>query len=104
MLVTTVRPASPSLGSRRSTCARTRPSRDHSATWPATLTGSKTTPRTTGELAADGDGDTLVVEISGVGRLTNTVVETPDAAQSIGHRRTDSAAVKAVALGSDLKR
>ncbi len=46
----------------------------------------------------------IEVEITGVGRLSNTVVETPDAAHGVGHQRTDSAAVKAVALGGDFKR
>ena len=49
-------------------------------------------------------GDVVEVEVSGVGRLTNTVVEGPDAAFAVGHQRTDTPAVLAVALGSDFAR
>ena len=46
-------------------------------------------------------GDVVEVEVSDVGRLSNTVVEIPDAKHAIGHQRTDSKAVRRVALGSD---
>lgn len=49
-------------------------------------------------------GDVVEVEVSGVGRLTNSVVEAPDAAFAVGHQRTESATVLAVALGSDFVR
>jgi 5-oxopent-3-ene-1,2,5-tricarboxylate decarboxylase/2-hydroxyhepta-2,4-diene-1,7-dioate isomerase len=49
-------------------------------------------------------GDVVEVEITDVGRLSNTVVEIPAAAHAVGHQRTDSPAVRAVALGSDLAR
>ena len=49
-------------------------------------------------------GDVVEVEIDGLGRLTNTVVETPAPAHAVGHQPTDSAAVRAVALGGDYRR
>lgn len=49
-------------------------------------------------------GDVVEVEVSGVGLLRNTVVAAPDAAHAVGHQRTDSVPVKAVALGSDFPR
>jgi 5-oxopent-3-ene-1,2,5-tricarboxylate decarboxylase/2-hydroxyhepta-2,4-diene-1,7-dioate isomerase len=49
-------------------------------------------------------GDVVEVEIDGVGRLVNTVVESPAAAHAVGHQPTASHAVRAVALGSDLAR
>lgn len=49
-------------------------------------------------------GDVVEVEIDGVGRLVNIVVESPAAAHAVGHQPTDSHAVRAVALGGDLRR
>lgn len=44
-------------------------------------------------------GDVVEVEVSGVGRLSNTVVEIPAPAHAVGHQPTDSEAVRRVALG-----
>lgn len=44
-------------------------------------------------------GDVVEVEVTGVGRLTNTVQEIPAPAHGIGHQPTDSDAVRRVALG-----
>jgi 5-oxopent-3-ene-1,2,5-tricarboxylate decarboxylase/2-hydroxyhepta-2,4-diene-1,7-dioate isomerase len=49
-------------------------------------------------------GDVVEVEIDGLGRLTNTVVEIPAPPHAVGHQPTDSAAVRAVALGGDFRR
>jgi 5-oxopent-3-ene-1,2,5-tricarboxylate decarboxylase/2-hydroxyhepta-2,4-diene-1,7-dioate isomerase len=49
-------------------------------------------------------GDVVEVDIDDVGRLSNTVVESPAAAHAVGHQPTDSPAVRAVALGSDVVR
>ena len=49
-------------------------------------------------------GDVVEVEITGLGRLTNTVVEIPAPAHAVGHQPTDSQGVRAVALGSDSRR
>ncbi len=49
-------------------------------------------------------GDVVEVEISGVGRLTNTVVEIPAPAHEVGHQPTDTKTVRAVALGSEYRR
>jgi 5-oxopent-3-ene-1,2,5-tricarboxylate decarboxylase/2-hydroxyhepta-2,4-diene-1,7-dioate isomerase len=49
-------------------------------------------------------GDVVEVEIDGLGRLTNTVVETPAPAHEVGHQPTDSKQVRAVALGSEYRR
>lgn len=46
-------------------------------------------------------GDLVEVEISGLGRLSNRVVEIPAPRHEVGHQPTDSKAVRAVALGSD---
>jgi 5-oxopent-3-ene-1,2,5-tricarboxylate decarboxylase / 2-hydroxyhepta-2,4-diene-1,7-dioate isomerase len=46
-------------------------------------------------------GDVVEVEVTGLGRLTNQVVEIPAPAHDVGHQPTDSKAVRAVALGSD---
>ncbi|MDO8431574.1 MAG: fumarylacetoacetate hydrolase family protein [Candidatus Binatus sp.] len=46
-------------------------------------------------------GDTVEVEVSGIGRLSNRVAEAPPAAHKIGHQPTDTEAVRRVALGSD---
>jgi 5-oxopent-3-ene-1,2,5-tricarboxylate decarboxylase/2-hydroxyhepta-2,4-diene-1,7-dioate isomerase len=48
-------------------------------------------------------GDVVEVEVSGVGRLSNTVAESPAPGTRIGHQPTDSDAVRFVALGSDFK-
>ncbi len=49
-------------------------------------------------------GDVVDVEVKGIGRLSNTVVETPAPAHAVGHQPTDSKGVRAVALGSDYRR
>jgi 5-oxopent-3-ene-1,2,5-tricarboxylate decarboxylase/2-hydroxyhepta-2,4-diene-1,7-dioate isomerase len=49
-------------------------------------------------------GDVVEVEIDGLGRLTNTVVEIPAPPHAIGHQPTDSKQVRAVALGSEYRR
>jgi len=46
-------------------------------------------------------GDQVEVEVSGVGRLSNKVVEAPAPAHEVGHQRTDTDSVRRVALGSD---
>jgi 5-oxopent-3-ene-1,2,5-tricarboxylate decarboxylase/2-hydroxyhepta-2,4-diene-1,7-dioate isomerase len=46
-------------------------------------------------------GDVVEVEVTGVGRLSNRVVETPAPLETVGHQRTDSDGVRRVALGSD---
>ena len=45
------------------------------------------------------NGDVVEVEIEGIGRLTNRVVEIPSPAHEVGHQPTDSQNVRAVALG-----
>lgn len=49
-------------------------------------------------------GDVVEVEITDIGRLTNTVVEIPAPSAAVGHQPTDSKTVRAVALGSDYRR
>ena len=49
-------------------------------------------------------GDVVEVEVDGIGRLTNTVVDAPAPAHLVGHQPTDSKQVRAVALGSDYRR
>jgi 5-oxopent-3-ene-1,2,5-tricarboxylate decarboxylase/2-hydroxyhepta-2,4-diene-1,7-dioate isomerase len=46
-------------------------------------------------------GALVEVEVSGLGRLSNRVVETPAPAHKVGHQPTDTDAVRRVALGSD---
>jgi 5-oxopent-3-ene-1,2,5-tricarboxylate decarboxylase/2-hydroxyhepta-2,4-diene-1,7-dioate isomerase len=46
-------------------------------------------------------GDVVEVEVTGLGRLANRVVEIPAPPHTVGHQPTDSKAVRAVALGSD---
>jgi len=46
-------------------------------------------------------GNLVEVEVTGVGRLSNRVVETPAPAHRVGHQPTDTDAVRRVALGSD---
>jgi 5-oxopent-3-ene-1,2,5-tricarboxylate decarboxylase / 2-hydroxyhepta-2,4-diene-1,7-dioate isomerase len=45
-------------------------------------------------------GDLVEVEVTGVGRLCNTVQEVPAASYRVGHQPTDSTEVRRVALGS----
>ena len=47
-------------------------------------------------------GDVIEVEVSGLGRLMNTVAERPTPTEAVGHQPTRSEAVRRVALGSDL--
>jgi 5-oxopent-3-ene-1,2,5-tricarboxylate decarboxylase/2-hydroxyhepta-2,4-diene-1,7-dioate isomerase len=49
-------------------------------------------------------GDVVEVEIDGLGRLTNTVVEIPAPTHAVGHQPTTSKQVRAVALGSEYRR
>lgn len=49
-------------------------------------------------------GDLVEVEVSGLGRLSNRVVEAPAPKYQVGHQPTDTAAVRRVALGSDWRR
>ena len=49
-------------------------------------------------------GDVVEVEVTGLGRLSNTVVEGPAAAHAVGHQPTDSKQVRAVALGAEYRR
>lgn len=44
-------------------------------------------------------GDRVEVEVTGVGRLSNTVVSVPKPSYPVGHQPTDSEAVRRVALG-----
>jgi 4-hydroxyphenylacetate 3-hydroxylase N terminal/Fumarylacetoacetate (FAA) hydrolase family len=44
-------------------------------------------------------GDVVEVEVTGVGRVSNTVQETPALTHKIGHQPTNSHQVRAVALG-----
>lgn len=46
-------------------------------------------------------GDVVEVEVSGVGRLSNTVAEVPLASHPIGHQPTDTDNVRRIALGGD---
>ena len=46
-------------------------------------------------------GDLVEVEVTGLGRLSNRVVESPAPAHHVGHQPTDTEAVRRVALGSD---
>lgn len=49
-------------------------------------------------------GDLVEVEVSGVGRLSNTVAEIPAPAHRVGHQPTTADSVRRVALGSDFKK
>jgi 5-oxopent-3-ene-1,2,5-tricarboxylate decarboxylase/2-hydroxyhepta-2,4-diene-1,7-dioate isomerase len=49
-------------------------------------------------------GDIVEVEVSDVGRLSNTVVEIPAPKHDVGHQPTDTESVRRVALGSDSRR
>jgi len=44
-------------------------------------------------------GDVVEVEVTGLGRLVNTVQEVPAPTQKVGHEPTDTEAVRRVALG-----
>jgi 5-oxopent-3-ene-1,2,5-tricarboxylate decarboxylase / 2-hydroxyhepta-2,4-diene-1,7-dioate isomerase len=44
-------------------------------------------------------GDVVEVEVTGVGRVTNTVQATPAPTHQVGHQPTDSEQVRRVALG-----
>jgi 5-oxopent-3-ene-1,2,5-tricarboxylate decarboxylase/2-hydroxyhepta-2,4-diene-1,7-dioate isomerase len=46
-------------------------------------------------------GDLVEVEVSGLGRLSNKVVEAPAPVHKVGHQPTDTDSVRRVALGSD---
>jgi len=46
-------------------------------------------------------GDVVEVEVTGLGRLANTVAEYPAPRTTVGHQATDSDGVKRVALGGD---
>jgi 5-oxopent-3-ene-1,2,5-tricarboxylate decarboxylase / 2-hydroxyhepta-2,4-diene-1,7-dioate isomerase len=46
-------------------------------------------------------GALVEVDVTGLGRLSNRVVETPAPAHKVGHQPTDTDAVRRVALGSD---
>jgi 5-oxopent-3-ene-1,2,5-tricarboxylate decarboxylase/2-hydroxyhepta-2,4-diene-1,7-dioate isomerase len=46
-------------------------------------------------------GDVVEVEVTGVGRLTNTVVESPAPAHRVGHQPMDTEAIRRVALGGE---
>ena len=46
-------------------------------------------------------GDTVEVEVTGLGRLRNTVEERPTPTHKVGHQPTDTKGVRRVALGSD---
>jgi 5-oxopent-3-ene-1,2,5-tricarboxylate decarboxylase/2-hydroxyhepta-2,4-diene-1,7-dioate isomerase len=46
-------------------------------------------------------GDLVEVEVTGLGRLSNKVVETPAPVYRVGHQPTDTDSVRRVALGSD---
>jgi 5-oxopent-3-ene-1,2,5-tricarboxylate decarboxylase/2-hydroxyhepta-2,4-diene-1,7-dioate isomerase len=49
-------------------------------------------------------GDVVEVEVTGLGRLTNTVVEGPAPAHTVGHQPADTKQVRAVALGAEYRR
>jgi len=46
-------------------------------------------------------GDLVEVEVSGLGRLSNNVVDVPAPPHKVGHQPTDTDSVRRVALGSD---
>jgi 5-oxopent-3-ene-1,2,5-tricarboxylate decarboxylase/2-hydroxyhepta-2,4-diene-1,7-dioate isomerase len=49
-------------------------------------------------------GDTVEVDVVGLGRLSNRVAEIPAPRAALGHQPTDSDAIRRVALGSDAPR
>ncbi|MFZ2467573.1 MAG: fumarylacetoacetate hydrolase family protein, partial [Parvibaculum sedimenti] len=44
-------------------------------------------------------GDVVEVEVTGIGRISNTVQEAPAPTHKVGHQPTDTDAVRRVALG-----
>jgi 5-oxopent-3-ene-1,2,5-tricarboxylate decarboxylase/2-hydroxyhepta-2,4-diene-1,7-dioate isomerase len=46
-------------------------------------------------------GDVVDVEVTGIGRLTNTVAERPAPSHAVGHQPMDTDAIRRVALGGD---
>ena len=48
--------------------------------------------------------DVVEVEVEGLGRLSNTVIEGPAPAHAVGHQPTNSKGARAVALGKDYRR
>jgi 5-oxopent-3-ene-1,2,5-tricarboxylate decarboxylase / 2-hydroxyhepta-2,4-diene-1,7-dioate isomerase len=46
-------------------------------------------------------GDVVEVEVTGIGRLTNTVAERPAPSYAVGHQPMDTDAIRRVALGGD---
>ncbi len=46
-------------------------------------------------------GDVIEVEVTGIGRLSNRVVEAPAPGAAVGHQPTDTAEVRRIALGND---
>jgi 5-oxopent-3-ene-1,2,5-tricarboxylate decarboxylase/2-hydroxyhepta-2,4-diene-1,7-dioate isomerase len=46
-------------------------------------------------------GDVVEVEVTGVGRLTNTVAEAPAPVHAVGHQPMDTDGIRRVALGGD---
>jgi len=63
-----------------------------------------TKPRTTGTPANSRPmqlGDVVEVEVTGVGRLSNTVAEKPAPSNKVGHQPHDTDAIRRVALGGD---
>ncbi|HVA78878.1 MAG TPA: fumarylacetoacetate hydrolase family protein [Candidatus Binataceae bacterium] len=49
-------------------------------------------------------GDLVEVEVTGLGKLANRVVEAPAPAHKVGHQGSDTESVRRVALGSDSRR
>jgi 5-oxopent-3-ene-1,2,5-tricarboxylate decarboxylase/2-hydroxyhepta-2,4-diene-1,7-dioate isomerase len=49
-------------------------------------------------------GDLVEVEVTGLGKLANRVVEAPAPVHHVGHQGSDTEAVRRVALGSDSRR
>jgi 5-oxopent-3-ene-1,2,5-tricarboxylate decarboxylase/2-hydroxyhepta-2,4-diene-1,7-dioate isomerase len=49
-------------------------------------------------------GDVVDVEVTGLGRLTNRVVDIPAPMHDVGHQPTDTESVRRVALGSDSRK
>src|SRR3546814_1551520 len=49
-------------------------------------------------------GDVVEVEVTGVGRLTNTVAERPEPLHAVGHQPMDTDAIRRVAPGGDRTR
>lgn len=49
-------------------------------------------------------GDLVEIEVTGLGKLANRVIEAPAPAHQVGHQGSDTEAVRRVALGSDSRR